>query len=181
VVDVLVGRPLQAPVAAQDVRENGRRAADCLEMHRVEWVESYLASDGTQMLCRFRAPDAESVRNAFRQVGESFAAIWSGAFDPGAGDRSPSVAVERRFDEPVTLSELRLLEDVCAWCWVTHRVRRMGLFVSPDGRRALYLYRAPDSESVRLGLRRAGISRASVWTLASVVGVERSPTESPPA
>ncbi len=41
----------------------------CLEVHRVQWLRSYLATDGRRMLCMYRAPDAESVRLVLRQQG----------------------------------------------------------------------------------------------------------------
>ncbi|HLT91182.1 MAG TPA: nickel-binding protein [Woeseiaceae bacterium] len=50
----------------------------CFRLHGLEWQESFIAEDGQRRLCRFRAPDAESVRIAFRQAGLRVDAVWSG-------------------------------------------------------------------------------------------------------
>jgi hypothetical protein len=49
----------------------------CLDLHRAEYVESFLASDGLRMVCIFRAPDAEAVRRASQQGGMPYAEIWT--------------------------------------------------------------------------------------------------------
>jgi hypothetical protein len=48
----------------------------CLAMHRVHLQECLVADDGRRMLCRFTAPDAESVRVALRQTGIAFDSGW---------------------------------------------------------------------------------------------------------
>jgi len=50
---------------------------DCFRLHRVHWQETRVSEDGTRLICRFRAPDAESVRIALRQSGISFDAVWA--------------------------------------------------------------------------------------------------------
>jgi hypothetical protein len=49
----------------------------CLELHRAEYVESFLRSDGLRMICIFRAPDAEAVRRASQQGGMPYTEIWT--------------------------------------------------------------------------------------------------------
>jgi len=49
----------------------------CFELHRAEYVESYLRSDGLRMVCIFRAPDAEAVRRASQQGGLPYKEIWT--------------------------------------------------------------------------------------------------------
>ena len=50
---------------------------DCFRLHRVHWQETRISEDGTRLICRFRAPDAESVRIALRQSGITFDAVWT--------------------------------------------------------------------------------------------------------
>jgi hypothetical protein len=45
-------------------------------MYRVHLQECLVADDGRRMLCRFTAPDAESVRVALRQAGIAFDSVW---------------------------------------------------------------------------------------------------------
>jgi len=54
----------------------GDAPADCFRMHRVQWIESRVSDDGSRLICRFRAPDAESVRIALRRAGISFDSVW---------------------------------------------------------------------------------------------------------
>ena len=52
---------------------------DCMRLHRVHWQEARLSDDGKRLVCRFRAPDAESVRTALRGAGVTFDSVWSPA------------------------------------------------------------------------------------------------------
>jgi len=73
-VDVFVarrlGRPASWPVTAQT-------GTDCFRLHRVQWQETCMSEDGKQLICRFRAPDAESVRLALRLSGIDFERVWT--------------------------------------------------------------------------------------------------------
>jgi cyclohexanone monooxygenase len=60
----------------------------CLDLYRVEWRRSYLAADGMRMLCRYRSPDAETIRLILRQQGTPGAPVWP-AQSRGANDDAP--------------------------------------------------------------------------------------------
>jgi hypothetical protein len=75
--NVLVERAFDAPVAFERVHALEESKDWCLAQHRVQWVRSYLSSDGRRMLCLYRAPDAESVRRAQHEAGLEFDALWS--------------------------------------------------------------------------------------------------------
>lgn len=49
--------------------------ASCFRLRRVEWRETSLSADGTQIIYRFLAPDAESVRLALRHTGIAYDAV----------------------------------------------------------------------------------------------------------
>jgi hypothetical protein len=58
----------------------------CLEAYGVRWIRSLISSDRRRMLCEFEAPDAESIRAAFRSARVPFARVWTAElFEPGAG------------------------------------------------------------------------------------------------
>ncbi|MDH4109833.1 MAG: DUF4242 domain-containing protein [Gammaproteobacteria bacterium] len=83
--DVYVARSANALRAAGANIDTG--PTDCFRMHRVQWQETCVSEDGTQLICRFRAPDAESVRLALRMSGIPFDSVWTGAsgrIEPGA-------------------------------------------------------------------------------------------------
>jgi Protein of unknown function (DUF4242) len=50
--------------------------APCLQRHEVDWVVSYIAADGSQCRCVYRAADAEAVRAAYRSAGMPFLRVW---------------------------------------------------------------------------------------------------------
>ena len=73
VVERLFPEPVTPEFFANALREKGW----CLDLHRAEYVEGYLATDGLRAVCVFRAPDAESVRLANNQAGVPYAKVWT--------------------------------------------------------------------------------------------------------
>lgn len=67
------------------------------------------------------------------------------------------------FPDAITTADLAAFEASCAWCFQTHRVQLIKLFLSLDRKRAMMVFRAPDAESVRLVCRRAAIPVQRVW------------------
>jgi len=74
--DVLVERSFPAPVSFADVQALEDKGAWCLDEHRVTFVRTYFSSDRQRMLCRYRAPDAESVRFVNRRLSLPFDTAW---------------------------------------------------------------------------------------------------------
>jgi Nickel responsive protein SCO4226-like len=73
VVERLFPEPVTPEFFANALREKGW----CLDLHRAEYVEGYLATDGLRAVCVFRAPDAESVRLANNQAGVPYTKVWT--------------------------------------------------------------------------------------------------------
>ena len=169
--DLFFERAFETPIGAADVVAMGMEKG-CFAVHRAEWQESMLASDGRRLLCRFRGPDAESVRIALRSVNAA-GRFWAGTIheapDVTSDDlRDANVLVERAFDPPMTFDEVRALAAAGAGCLDAHRVRWLRTFFSNDRRRMICLYQAPDAESVRLAQRRAGMPHEDVWAFTTV-------------
>jgi hypothetical protein len=59
-----------------EVESLARRIDKCLELRGARWMRSYLTPDGKRALCEFEAPDAESVREAFRMAGQPYDRAW---------------------------------------------------------------------------------------------------------
>jgi hypothetical protein len=74
---VVVERVFPEPVQRDSIENAIRQGGWCLDIYYVSHVESYLSTDGLQMICHFRAPDAESVRLASRQAGMPYTDIWT--------------------------------------------------------------------------------------------------------
>jgi hypothetical protein len=75
--DVVAALNFDQPNTIADLVAIERSCAWCFEAHRVQLVGLYLARNGKRAVLVFRAPDAESVRLAHRQLAISFARMWS--------------------------------------------------------------------------------------------------------
>jgi Nickel responsive protein SCO4226-like len=166
--DLILERSFDEPITMDDVHAGAEEARECFELHRVAWIVSLLSLDGRKRVCRFHAPDAESVRIALQTARADISRLWSGTVHdaPGctrADRRTANVLVERRFDAPVALGDIQALARAGAWCLEAHRVTFLRSFFSADRKRMLCMYRAPDAESVRLAQREAKMPVEDVW------------------
>lgn len=69
---VLLERPMPQTYAPEQLQALIQAKAFCFELYRARWITSYLAQDGSRMLCIFDAPDVDSVRSVNRQLGLPF-------------------------------------------------------------------------------------------------------------
>jgi hypothetical protein len=75
-----------------------------------------------------------------------------------------TVVVERSFEQPVDVDALQSCEERSKWCLEVHDVRFLHSYVSPDRKRMICIYEAPDAESVRKVNDTAGMPFVRVWT-----------------
>ena len=54
------------PIDAASLNPYTDALSPCLKTYDVNWVSSFVARDGSQCVCVYEAPDAESVRRAYR-------------------------------------------------------------------------------------------------------------------
>jgi Protein of unknown function (DUF4242) len=73
---ILVERTLPKPLDEAAIRDAAVRGAWCLEERGCRSLRSYLSSDGHRVVCVFAGPDAESVREAQKQIGMPFDGAW---------------------------------------------------------------------------------------------------------
>lgn len=174
--ELFLERAFDQPMHAAALREVGAdlEGQACFDLHRVEWMGSLLSSDGHKMVCRFRAPDAESVRIVMRTVGVThLRCLWPGTLHQRptlteAESASANVLVRRRFEQAVSVEQIQALEDASAWCLEARRVKFVRTYFSTDGRRMICLYHAPDAESVRQAQRQANMPVEDVWAFVNV-------------
>jgi hypothetical protein len=137
-------------------------SANCLSLHRVDWLGSLLASNGIDVFCHFRGPDAESVRIAVQQPGVAPGRVWACTVRDAPGT-APSdlaganVVVGQTLDEPAASGATGMHDEAQGGCFQVHRVRLLRSYLSADRRRMFSLYRAPDTEAVRLAYSEAGL------------------------
>lgn len=143
-----------------------RQSGGCFTLHRVDWVQSFLASNGARMLCWYRAPDAESVRVALRQLGSDMSAVWAGtvAGDPAATPplSQANVMAELSLD-PARPTAMTTIDRLRSGACLRHGVALVRSFVSTSGTRAVCVFAAAGEDAVRAALRDAGLAAESVW------------------
>jgi len=74
---VLVEQVFEEPFTDDRYAAFAKKIDPCLEIRNGAWRRSSLAIDRLRMVCEFEAPDAESVREAFRTAGIPFERVWT--------------------------------------------------------------------------------------------------------
>lgn len=73
---IIVEQTFDPPLTPEAHAHLRTRVEPCIEQHGVAWVRSYIAVDGRRLICHLEAPDAETVRAAFRSAGARFDRAW---------------------------------------------------------------------------------------------------------
>lgn len=169
---VIVERSFATPVAFADIQAIEDAGAWCLQAHQVTFLKTLFSTDRQRMLCWYEAPDAESVRRAQAQAQMPFDAAWAcRRIDPFAGAEHPAVAagssvhvaVERSFPAPMTAEDVARVAQSGTWCFELHRTEYVESHIALDGLRLVCLFRAPDTESVRILNRQLDLPQERVW------------------
>ena len=91
-----------------------------------------------------------------------------------------TIVVERTLQEPMDVAALAADGERTLACLQAHNVRFVQTYRSPDGKRVICVYEAPDAESVRIALRQDGALpfdrawTASVWRAADIAALAGS-------
>jgi hypothetical protein len=75
--NVVVERSFEEPVALEEIQAIEDASASCLEVRDVQFVRTFFSRDRKRMICLYRAPDAEAVREAQRVAGMPVDTVWS--------------------------------------------------------------------------------------------------------
>lgn len=75
--NVLVERRFDEPADLEGLQAMEDANAWCLQSRRVTFSRTFFARDRKYMVCLYRAPDAESVRQAQLQAGLPVARVWA--------------------------------------------------------------------------------------------------------
>jgi hypothetical protein len=60
-----------------ELEQAGAKLIPCIEERHARWIRSYLSIDRKRRICHFEAPDAESVREAYRSAGLPVGEVWT--------------------------------------------------------------------------------------------------------
>ena len=75
--NVVVERRFTEPVDLPSLQAKEDAFAWCFESHNVQFVRTFIANDRKRMVCMYRAPDAEAVRNTQRQAQMPMERVWA--------------------------------------------------------------------------------------------------------
>lgn len=78
--NVIVERSFDQATSVAALQRIENEGAWCLEIHNVNFIRTFFSADQKQMLCLYRAPDAESVRQAQRKAKMPLSRVWSGRY-----------------------------------------------------------------------------------------------------
>lgn len=81
--------------------------------------------------------------------------------------------LERTFDTPLSCADVHARARGSLWCYELYKVDWHGSFLAADGRTMICWFAAPDAESARQALRRAGADTKVFW--AGTVHEARAP------
>ena len=74
---IIVERNFDSAVTDDALKAVMERMGPCLEIYKVKWVRSHLATDRKRMMCEYDAADAESVRTVQREANAKFDRVWA--------------------------------------------------------------------------------------------------------
>jgi hypothetical protein len=138
----------------------------------IEWRQSFIDVGGREMLCHFEAPNEEALRAVLVGGGAELRALWLGRFLPPtrrltrarhARAAGIEVLAERHIASAGASTRNATVGELCSWCLDAHGVELKTQVIAHDGTRIVYLYAAPDIESVRLVHRLAGVPLDRAW------------------
>jgi hypothetical protein len=64
------------PITDQALENMAKALRPCLEVRNVKRIRTVLSEDRTHGFCEFEAPDAETLREAYRVARVSFRKVW---------------------------------------------------------------------------------------------------------
>jgi hypothetical protein len=164
--DVYYLRPIVPPIAPDDVYEWAQHSGGCFDLHRVDWAHSFLSADGGRMLCWYRAPDAESVRLALRQLGSDMNAVWPCRVIGNDDVDKPEVTNVNVVAEVSSAEPLD--EDDGGWLRRFELLNETGVcfvlgFLSASKTRLVCLLQAADADTVGSALKAVNLPSDTIW------------------
>jgi hypothetical protein len=83
---IIVEYAFDPPATEEDFDRMAEQLDPCLDARGVRWVQSFLALDRKSRICIFDAPDAETVRAAYRSAKVGFVRAWAAEAITGDDD-----------------------------------------------------------------------------------------------
>lgn len=140
----------------------------CLQVRDAKWRYSLLSSDCRRWICTYHAPDAESVRDAYRRGGYVVRRAWAGDL------------IQPEHKQPISEAGLRIVlegtdtylgeeklnstrNEILRWT-AEHGIEWICSYLSYDRTRFISELIAPNLEVVREVQQKLKISDSRVWS-----------------
>jgi hypothetical protein len=156
------------PLTPEKPTDTDYRVLNCLAERNSTWRYSLLSPDRLRMICTFNAPDAESVREAYRKGGGFFSRVWRGELIKPEGiqpqhNLSRLKVIEGTYS-PIAPEEWHELSKKTLSCYAERNIEWIQSYISNDRTRIICELNAPDAESVRKAQHRVNIPFDRVWS-----------------
>lgn len=140
----------------------------CLHARAIDWKGSFIAQDGSRSICQFEAAYAEQVREACREAGLVFEAVWRVEILPGQGmpmlcTGMHLVLAEVTHAVPLTDARWQMAIQRAISCSSALGVQRLMTYMTVDRQHSICVYQASSAETVRTLYRTLGIAFERVW------------------
>ncbi|HWO14065.1 MAG TPA: nickel-binding protein [Polyangiaceae bacterium] len=73
---LIVEYEFNPPITEEGLAQMGAKLAACEGIRQIRRLRTVLAADGRRGFCELEAPDAETVREAFRSAHIPFRSVW---------------------------------------------------------------------------------------------------------
>jgi hypothetical protein len=164
---VVVETVSELPLHPDQPTDLDYRVLGCLQEVDATWLHSLLSASGLRMVCYFEAPDAESVRQAYRRAGGCFTRVWAAQkIEPAGAARLDPATVkvfEGTYPNGFTDADWDEANRNILPCYAAAGVEWVCSHVSRDRTRVICQLNAPDAEVIREAHRRFGIPFDRVW------------------
>ena len=135
----------------------------CCDLHHVHLQECYFNETGSRHICRFSAPDAESVRTALRAVDVRADSIWAGRVFNRRKALSGNVAIARTLKSQRGGDTFDILEELAQQWQQQYGFQLVRAIVSLDNKRGFFLCSASSREAIGRATAEMILEGTAVW------------------
>lgn len=165
---VIVETVAEQPLTDEVLDAATQYIAPCVQARNGAWLYSLLSSDRHRMICIYDAPDAESIRDAYRRGGLASSRAWAGyVVEPEGIAPQRNVASLIVFEgtyPPLSDDDWNESSSKILSCYAERGIEWIQTYLSLDRTRMVCELNAPDLESVREVQRRLNIPFDRVWS-----------------
>ncbi|MBE9169323.1 DUF4242 domain-containing protein [Pleurocapsales cyanobacterium LEGE 06147] len=159
---VIVETTTEQSITPEVLKEVDARMLPCLEERNTKWRYSLLSSDRHRMICTFDAPDAESVRQAYRKGGGMYSRIWAGEIVAPEGiqpqqNETILKVFEGTYPDGFTEEDWNEANQYILPCYAERGIEWVRSYISLDRTRVICELNAPDAETIREAHLKFGI------------------------